>query len=290
MARTSNNRSVRRNYCSLLLVVVVLLFIVELRSTTTSVGVDAFLSSTSTSSSKHHQQQMKTSPSPSRPLNSVWKNDAFLTTPNDERGNSVDDHDIVTTDLSAKKIEMTTTSLSETNEKNHGLLAVPKSLFLAAAVALTFLFAIVPPPAAYAVSGGGSDYAGSDISNQDFSNQNYKAKDFTQVIARNTNFVNSILIGCRFQNGYLIDADFTEADLRGVSFERTNMENVILKGANANGAYFDQNLLEAKDVSDVDFTDAQIPMKILPTLCDRPDMKGTNKATGNDTRESAMCL
>mmetsp|Transcript_2117 Transcript_2117/g.2423 ORF Transcript_2117/g.2423 Transcript_2117/m.2423 type:complete len:287 (+) Transcript_2117:51-911(+) len=286
MARISNNRSVRRNCCSLLLMVFVLLFIVELRSTTTtSVVVDAFLSSSS-SSSKHHQHQKKTSPF--RPLNSIWKNDAFLTTPNDERG--VDDDDNVMHDYSTKKMEMTTTSLSETNEKNHGLLAVPRSMFLTAAVALTFLFAVVPPPEAYAVSGGGSDYAGSDISNQDFSNQNYKAKDFTQVIARNTNFVKSILIGCRFQNGYLIDADFTEADLRGVSFERTNMENVILKGANANGAYFDQNLLEAKDVSDVDFTDAQIPMKILPTLCDRPDMKGTNKATGNDTRESAMCL
>lgn len=34
---------------------------------------------------------------------------------------------------------------------------------------------------AWAVSGGGLDYAGIDISGQDFSNASYKGKDFTQV-------------------------------------------------------------------------------------------------------------
>jgi len=63
----------------------------------------------------------------------------------------------------------------------------------------------------------------------------------------------------------------------------------MLKNANAQGAYFDQNLLDAKSVENVDFTDATIPPKILSTLCDRPDMKGTNPTTGVDTRDSAMC-
>lgn len=35
-------------------------------------------------------------------------------------------------------------------------------------------------PAAFAVSGGGLDFAGIDISGQDFSKANYKGKDFTQ--------------------------------------------------------------------------------------------------------------
>ena len=35
-------------------------------------------------------------------------------------------------------------------------------------------------PAAFAVSGGGLDFAGLDISGQDFSKNNYKGKDFTQ--------------------------------------------------------------------------------------------------------------
>lgn len=41
-----------------------------------------------------------------------------------------------------------------------------------------------PTVAAWAVSGGGLDYAGTDISNQDFSNGNYKGKDFTQGACR----------------------------------------------------------------------------------------------------------
>ena len=55
------------------------------------------------------------------------------------------------------------------------------------------------------------------------------------------------------------------------------------------GGYFDQNLLEAKSVENVDFTDAVIPPKILPVLCDRPDTKGTNPTTGVETRDSLMC-
>lgn len=45
-----------------------------------------------------------------------------------------------------------------------------------AAVGLAFLTS----PVAWAVSGGGLDFANIDISGQDFSKNNYKGKDFTQ--------------------------------------------------------------------------------------------------------------
>jgi len=48
---------------------------------------------------------------------------------------------------------------------------------LTVTAALTLL---LPTSAAFAVSGGGLDYAGLDITGQDFSNGNYKGKDFTQ--------------------------------------------------------------------------------------------------------------
>lgn len=41
---------------------------------------------------------------------------------------------------------------------------------------------VVGSSAAWAVSGGGLDYANLDITGQDFSGGNYKGKDFTQVI------------------------------------------------------------------------------------------------------------
>lgn len=143
--------------------------------------------------------------------------------------------------------------------------------------------------AAFAVSGGGLDYAGLDISNQDFSKGNYKGKDFTQVLARNTNFAGSNLAGCRFPKAYLINANYEGADIRGVSFEGTNLEMTNLKNANAAGAYFGATVVDAASVENADFTDAQFPPKTLALMCERPDMKGTNPTTGADTRESAMC-
>lgn len=71
---------------------------------------------------------------------------------------------------------------------------------------------------ASAVSGGGLDFAGLDISGQDFSNNSkaFKGKDFTQVLAKATNFASSNLQGCRFYKAYLVNADFSNADIRGV--------------------------------------------------------------------------
>lgn len=72
---------------------------------------------------------------------------------------------------------------------------------------------------ANAVSGGGLDFAGLDISGQDFSNdsKSYKGKDFTQVLAKATNFANSNFQGCRFYKAYLVNTDFSNSDIRGVS-------------------------------------------------------------------------
>ena len=58
----------------------------------------------------------------------------------------------------------------------HGQNLVQRSSFAAAAALV-----LATTNAAWAVSGGGLDYAGIDISGRDFSNGNYKGKDFTQV-------------------------------------------------------------------------------------------------------------
>jgi hypothetical protein len=73
-------------------------------------------------------------------------------------------------------------------------------------IATSASFFSFPSPSS-AVSGGGLDFAGLDISGQDFSNKNvnaYKGKDFTQVIAKGTNFAGSNLQGCRFYKAYLV--------------------------------------------------------------------------------------
>ncbi len=52
---------------------------------------------------------------------------------------------------------------------------------IAAAASILFATTTALSGAAWAVSGGGMDYANIDLTGQDFSNGNYKGKDFTQV-------------------------------------------------------------------------------------------------------------
>jgi uncharacterized protein YjbI with pentapeptide repeats len=88
---------------------------------------------------------------------------------------------------------------------------------------------------------------------------------------------------------YLVNTDFSGADLRGAALEDTSMDGASLKDAIAAGSYFGQSLLDVKTMENGDFTDAQIPVKTLPLICEREDVKGTNPTTGVDTRESLMC-
>lgn len=67
------------------------------------------------------------------------------------------------------------------------------------------------------------------------------------------------------------------------------MDGASLKNTNAAGAYFSQSLLDVETLENGDFTDAQVPVKTLPLVCERSDVKGTNPTTGVDTRDSLMC-
>lgn len=148
----------------------------------------------------------------------------------------------------------------------------------------------IPTNCAWGVSGGGLDYAGTDVSGKSFANANYKGKDFTQVIAKGTTFANSNLQGCRFYKAYLVNTDFSGADIRGASLEDTSMDGATLDNALAAGAYFSKSLLDVKSMKGADFTDAQLPPKLLPRICEREGFAtGTNPKTGADTRDSLMC-
>ena len=61
---------------------------------------------------------------------------------------------------------------------------------------------------------------------------------------------------------------------------RRIIEGANLNGAIAAGAYFGQSLLDVGSLENADFTDASIPIKTLPQVCARDDVKGTNPTTG----------
>jgi hypothetical protein len=62
-----------------------------------------------------------------------------------------------------------------------------------------------------------------------------------------------------------------------------------MQNAVAIGAYFSKSIMDVATLEGADFTDAQFPDKIIPQLCERDDVKGTNPTTGADTKESLMC-
>ena len=142
---------------------------------------------------------------------------------------------------------------------------------------------------AFAVSGGGKDYAEQTIKFQDFSGKVYTGKDFSGADAVGTNFKGSTMRGARFFKSDLAKADFSKADISGASFEGANLEGTILTDTIAEGTAFSQTLVDVADISGTDFTDAIMRSDIQKNLCKRPDAKGTNPKTQVDTRDSLFC-
>eukprot|EP00614_Pseudopedinella_elastica_P015088 CAMPEP_0172584944 /NCGR_PEP_ID=MMETSP1068-20121228/4467_1 /TAXON_ID=35684 /ORGANISM="Pseudopedinella elastica, Strain CCMP716" /LENGTH=159 /DNA_ID=CAMNT_0013379261 /DNA_START=206 /DNA_END=685 /DNA_ORIENTATION=+ len=157
------------------------------------------------------------------------------------------------------------------------------------ALAAILAFNTFAAPPAFAISGGGLDYASSDISKKAFKGD-YSKKDFSGCIANDAVFSDSTLRGARFFKSSLKGADFSGADLSSVSMEESDLSDVNFHGAVLEAAYFTGATLDlAKDIEDADFTDAIMRETMQRTLCARPDAKGTNPKTGIDTRDSLMC-
>lgn len=143
---------------------------------------------------------------------------------------------------------------------------------------------------ALGISGGGLDYAGGSFQDTDFSGGEYVEKDFSGGSFRNSNFRKADLRLTRFFNSDLKDTDFTDANLSGSTIERAILKNSVLHNTILNGAYLTESVLEAKDISNADFSDALIvPATAIRALCDRPDASGVNPVTQVPTRESLMC-
>ena len=121
---------------------------------------------------------------------------------------------------------------------------------------------------------------------------------FSNIDATGANFRGATLRGSRFYRANLKDADFTGADLRGASLEDTSLANAVFDDANLQvvwysclisiiitikGAYLSDSIRDALSMTNVDFTDAQMPDFARRTLCSRED------TAADVTRESLFC-
>lgn len=147
----------------------------------------------------------------------------------------------------------------------------------------------VHPTNAFAVSGGGKDYANKDLREEDFSGKSEKGKDFTQCDASSVKFRNADLSGSRFFRAKLVNTDFTGATLVSSSLEDTDLTGAIFDDANLQGAYFSVGVTDAASLNGADLTDAQMPDFAMKKLCQRTDLGGTNKKTGAVTKDTLFC-
>ncbi|KAL7524238.1 hypothetical protein ACHAWF_000874, partial [Thalassiosira exigua] len=140
--------------------------------------------------------------------------------------------------------------------------------------------------AAFAVSGGGLDYAGLDISGQDFSGGNYKGKDFTQTIVKAATFAKSNLQGCRFYKAYLVSSSLcsvtctfkdwgslsktgTSSHRFGTPIAKTNPKtmnrqvNADFSGSDARGASFEDTSMDGTNLRDINAAGSYFGQSLL---------------------------
>ena len=114
-------------------------------------------------------------------------------------------------------------------------------------------------------------------------------KEFRGIRGEGANFEGAKLGSTSFYKADLTKANFASADMTGASLEEAGLDGANLDGAVLSSAYLTKTVADAASIQGADFSEAVLPSYTQKQLCSRADAKGTNPATGIDTRDSLMC-